>query len=154
MTRLPCTARSRPRRHRWGFSLIETLLAAGVLSFGMLALSAVQQSLLGQEPELRQAVQIAHDQLAVAQLLPLHALAPGSEARPAPWIELPGREPGELPVPLGAGADPYLYRVHSRVLEEAPGRHRIELRVDWTSADGRSRSIELHGLREQEALRS
>jgi type IV pilus assembly protein PilV len=149
----------RGKSRRQGFSLIEVMIALGVLAFGLLGLmlimgEAVQQGSKGRHTSA--AASIARDQyeqmLRMAFSDPNLAVTAGWIA--PPWIANAGFAAGEVPAqtttPDGTVNTEHVYLVEYQVAADAGGNpdlRNIELRVTWNEdGEQNAKTVSLAGM--------
>jgi len=145
------------KRRSEGFSLLEAAISLGMLGFGMLSIAAMQLQALSFGAgghQYRQAVEIAKDQMELAQILPWADLTPTTGFEAPAWISVPGYAAGELPVRVDLpdavdGAVEQVYTVEWRVADAnvAATLRDLDVRVTWTEQSQRTRSYAISSLR-------
>jgi len=135
---------NRSTRQQSGFSLIEVMVALGVLSFGLLGImlmqaQAMQQGSRGKHQSA--ALSIARDVYEQIPRMPFSDpnLAVNNAWLNPPWINNPPFNAGEIPVQLTDGTGivqtEQIYRVWYRITPDVLGNadlRNIELQVLWT----------------------
>lgn len=137
-----------PRRRRGG-TLIEALVALGVLSLGALALVGVQGSLRAQAEGSRQlsaAVRLAQEALEEARTLAAVAPQPEASGPGAALADQPLARTTE-PITLHSPSDPTAYRLTRRVdpLQAASG-DAVRIRVEWTDRAAQPQHVDLFSV--------
>lgn len=128
-----------------GFSLLEVLIALGILGFGLLGLVAMQMHAMREGSTSRYASdagRIARDQMEQIQRMPFAVFAApaGLGFQAPPWINVAGFAPGQIPVQVQtiAGAPPgaglvQVYNVAWNVstVPGDPNLFNVDVEVTW-----------------------
>ena len=147
-----------PRRERRsGFSLLELMVALGVLAFGLLGVAAAQMQALNHGSRGRHmgtATTIAQNEYERILRMPYsdpQLAATGSWA-PAPWIpSAPPLAAGDVPVTTLLGDDSsateLVYNVQLRVSAAGADELRnVDLRVSWNEDGEGTKTVEFAGM--------
>lgn len=139
-----------------GFTLIEVMIALGILAFGLLTLAAMQLEALRQGTggwNQTQAAVLARDQLEQIRRLPWAQVAPTAGFQPVPWINNPPLAPGQVASVLtsaSAGAqNRQVYTVSWRV-QAVPGDanlRTVDVQVTWAEPRLPNRAVTLSTVR-------
>lgn len=143
-------------RSTGGFTLIEVLLALGILGFGLLTLAVMQLSALRQGSSGRNttvADTLARTEMEQIQRMPWASVAPTGWAAP-PWINVPGHPQGEIPILVDApGAvapeAQQVYDVLWRVTNVAgfTNLRNVDVRITWNEPKRPARMFTLSSIR-------
>ena len=153
----PTTARAHPPERRGGFSLLELMIALGVLAFGLLGVAAAQLQALNHGSRGRHtnaATTIAQNEYERVLRMPYSdpQLAADDIWVPAPWIT--------PAAPLGTGdiattvlqgddsvSNELIYNVEVRFSESgSPELRNVDLRVRWAERGQGIKLIEFAGM--------
>ena len=149
MSRIPSAA---DRPTRGGFTLVEVMIALGILGFGLLALAVLQIEAMGQGSKGRhssEAAAVARSHAEQVLRLPwasLTAVAGAGWAAPA-WAGAAATVDATVDQPGGAGpAVEHSYDVSWRVTDVAGNAclRDVEVRVSWAEEDyGAPRTLDV-----------
>lgn len=151
------TGRRAKARARGGFTLIEVLIAFGVLTVGLLSVAVMQVRALQEGSRghhTSQAAVVARDQMEQIHRLPWTSVAPtGGLFVAPPWINFAGQAAGDVPITItSAGAGDLVeqvYRVRWRVADDLldTNLRNVDLQVSWTESGGFNRTLTLSSLK-------
>ena len=139
-----------------GFTLIEVMIALGILAFGLLTLAAMQLEALRQGTggwNQTQAAALARDQLEQIRRLPWDQVAPTAGFQPVPWLNDPALPPGQVASVLasatGGVQTRQVYTVSWRV-QAVPGDanlRTVDVQVTWAEPNRPNRAVTLSTVR-------
>jgi len=139
------TATGRPSRAARGFTLIEVMIVIGILTFGLLALSAMQIHAMQGSDRGRHATNaaaIAENEMELLQQDPWASIGVTGG-----WINDPA-ENNNTQVDGGGSNLERSYSVSHQIADLQPTFTRaIDVRVSWTEKSGEVRSITLSSVR-------
>lgn len=137
--------RSARRANTKGFSLLEVLIALGILGYGLLGLAVMQIHAMRDGSTSRyttDAARIARDQMEQIQRMPFATVqaAAGLGWQAPPWIAVAGFAPGQIPVqvqtPPGAPANAGVVQVYNvawnvTTVPADPNLLNVDVEVTW-----------------------
>ena len=137
--------RKHARSARSGFSLIEVMVALGILGFGLLSVAAMQIVAIKDASKGRHvsgAAMIARDQVERIQRVPFSAIAPKNWGATETWMAGVGltRGPVQMAVdePGGTSSVEQTYNVDWQITPVVPVNQdlmNVEIAVTWTEHD-------------------
>ncbi len=141
---------------RTGFTLVEVMIALGILAFGLLTLAAMQLEALRQGSggwNQTQAAVLARDQLEQIRRLPWDQVAPTAGFQPVPWLMDPALPPGLVARTLSSASGGLqtrqVFTVNWRV-QAVPGDanlRTVDVQVSWAEPRNPNRSVTLSTVR-------
>ncbi len=127
-------------RRRSAFTIIEVIIALGILGFGLLTLAGMQVQALSQGSSgwgATEAAAVGRDQLEIARRLPWAQVAPTAGFVAPNWINNPGYPQGDVPVTMTSpSAGTQVVRVFSvtwrvTAVPTASNLMNVDLMVTW-----------------------
>jgi prepilin-type N-terminal cleavage/methylation domain-containing protein len=134
-----------PRRRTGGFTLVEVMIVIGILTFGLLALSAMQiQAMHGGDRgrHATNAAAVAESRMEQLQQDPWTSVAAtgGFVADPV--------EQNNVQTDVGSSINEIAYNVSHQITDvEASFTRAIDVQVSWTEEGGENRSVTLSSIR-------